>query len=117
AVYHAQANPASLLDNPTINRNIPVDVYIGLSGMLSDIDINFELEYPNLSSVVKSELEYRISDRKNTELQALSLITQNSFYNETGVGSTTHPENILLERATGIFNDILSSDDDIFKVG
>ncbi len=117
AVYRAEANPASLLENPTINRNIPIEVYIDLSGLLSNIDVNFELEYPNLSSVVKSELQYRISDRKNTELQALSLITQNSFYNETGPGNTAHPENILLERATGIFNDILSSDDDVFQVG
>lgn len=117
AVYRAEANPASLLENPTINRNIPIDVYIELSGLLSNVDVGFDLAYPNLSSVVKSELQYRISDRKNTELQALSLITQNSFYNETGPGSTAHPENILLERATGIFNDILSSDDDIFQVG
>src|SRR5699024_3092138 len=88
-----------------------------LTGPLSNVEVNFELEYPNLSSVVKSELQYRISDRKTTELQALSLITQNSFYDETGPGRAAHPENILFERATGIFNDILASEDDVFQVG
>lgn len=117
ALYQTEANPASLLENPTINRTIPINVYVGLSGLLTDVDINFELEYPNLSSVVKSELEYRISDRKDTEIQALSLITQRSFYNEMGGGRTTHPENLLYERAAGLFNDIFSSADDKFKVG
>src|SRR5699024_8136071 len=82
ALYKTQANPASLLENPTINRSIPVNVYVDLNGLLSNVDIDFELEYPNLSSVVKSELEYRISERDNTEIQALSLITQGSFYSE-----------------------------------
>ncbi len=117
ALYQTQANPASLLENPTINRSIPVNVYIDLSGLLTNVDITFELEYPNLSSMVKSELEYRISDRKNTEIQALSLITQGSFYSTITPGRTAHPENLLYERAAGLFNDIFSGADDKFKVG
>src|SRR5699024_2345187 len=117
ALYQTEANPASLLENPTINRSIPVNVYVDLSGLLTNVDINFELEYPNLSSVVRSELEYRISDRQDTEIQALSLITQRSFYSEMGVGRTAHPENLLYERAAGLFNDIFSSEEDKFKVG
>lgn len=117
ALYQTEANPASLLENPTINRSIPVDVYVDLNGMLSDVDIEFELKYPTLSSVVKSELEYRISSRENTELQALSLITQRSFYSEIGPGKSAHPENLLFERAAGLFNDIFSDSEDKFKVG
>lgn len=116
ALYEAQANPASLLRNPTINRSIPVNVYIDLNGMLTSVDINFELDYPNLSSVVKSELEYRISDRKTTEIQALSLITQGSFYNP-GLGGNAHPENLLYERAANLFDDIFSGNQNKFEVG
>src|SRR5699024_4358524 len=117
ALYETQANPASILENPTVNRPIPVNVYIELSGLLADVDINFELEYPNLSSVVKSELEYKINDRESTELQAMSLIAQRSFYSEMETGRNTHPENLLYERAAGLFNDIFSGEEDIFKVG
>ncbi len=117
ALYQTQANPASILENPTINRPIPVNVYIELSGLLRDVNIDFDLEYPNLSSVVKSELEYKINDRESTELQAMSLIAQRSFYNEIGTGRSTHPENLLYERAAGLFNDIFSGEEDIFKVG
>ena len=116
ALYKVDANPAILLENPTINRNIPVEVYIDLNGELTETDLNFNLEYPNLSSVVKSELEYRISDRQNTEIQALSLITQGSFFSQYTVGQNA-PGNLLAERASGLFDDIFADDDGKFKVG
>lgn len=117
ALYQTEANPASILENPTVNRPIPVNVYVELTGPLNNVDIDFSLEYPNLSSVVKSELEYRINDRESIELQAMSLIAQRSFYSDLGTGRNTHPENLLYERAAGIFNDIFSGEEDIFKVG
>jgi len=117
AMYETSANPAILLENPTINRNIPVEVYINLNGELTETDLSFDIEYPNLSSVVKSELEYRISDRQSTELQALSLITQGSFYSQNAPGQNAAPGNLLLERASGLFDDIFSDDDGKFKVG
>lgn len=117
ALYKAEANPASILENSTVNRNIPIDVYVNLTGNLEDTDIDFELKYPNLSSMVKSELDYRINGRESTELQALSLITQNSFYNEFNSGQNAHPENLLFERASNVFNDLFSDEDDKFNVG
>lgn len=117
AMYQTEANPATLLENPTVNRSIPVNIYIVLTGLMSNVDVNFELEYPNLSSVVKSELEYRLSDRSTTELQALSLIAQGAFYSEMDPSGNTHPENLLYERAAGLFNDIFSDAEDKFKVG
>jgi len=116
ALYRADANPAILLENPTINRNIPVEVYINLNGELTETDLTFELEYPNLSSVVKSELQYRISDRQNTEIQALSLITQGSFFSQYNIGQNA-PGNLIAERASGLFDDIFADDDGKFKVG
>ncbi|MDT0294362.1 translocation/assembly module TamB domain-containing protein [Mesonia ostreae] len=117
AMYETSANPAILLENPTINRNIPVEVFINLEGELTEADLSFDIEYPNLSSVVKSELEYRISDRQSTELQALSLITQGSFYSQNAPGQNAAPGNLLIERASGLFDDIFSDEDGKFKVG
>nr|WP_255554017.1 translocation/assembly module TamB [Mesonia aestuariivivens] len=116
ALYKTEANPAILLENPIINRNIPVEVYIDLNGELTETDLTFNLEYPNLSSVVKSELEYRISDRQSTEIQALSLITQGSFYSQYTVGQNA-PGNLIAERASGLFDDIFADDDGKFKIG
>ncbi len=119
AVYEAQANPAIILDNPGISRRIPVDVVINLEGGLLQPDISFDLEYPNVASAVRSELEYKIETGTNTEIQAFSLITLGQFYTENVlVGS---PGSLwagnLFESASGFFNNLLSDESGTFQVG
>ncbi|MFO7744772.1 MAG: translocation/assembly module TamB domain-containing protein [Psychroflexus sp.] len=116
AKYMTEANPAILLENPSVNREIPVEVLINLTGQIIQPDIEFSLNYPNLSSVVKSELEYRVQGRENTELQALSLVTQGTFYSQAGLGQNAITGN-LIERASGIVDDIISKEDNKFKLG
>lgn len=116
AKYITEANPAVLLENPTINREIPVEVIISLGGQIIQPDIDFSLNYPNLSSVVKSELDYRVQGRENTELQALSLVTQGTFYSQAGLGQNAITGN-LIERASGLVDDIISEEDNKFKLG
>jgi len=117
AKYTTNANPAVLLDNPSINREIPIDVIISLSGELMQPDIGFDLQYPNLSSVVESELNYRIQGRENIERQALSLVVQGTFYNNEGVGMNAIGSNLLAERATSILDQILKDDEGKFNIG
>ncbi|MGB2088203.1 MAG: translocation/assembly module TamB domain-containing protein, partial [Psychroflexus salarius] len=100
----------------SINREIPVEVLINLNGQLIQPEIAFELNYPNLSSVVKSELEYRIQGTENLEYQALSLITQGTFYSQQMLGQNALTGN-LIESASGIFDKIISNDDNKFKLG
>ncbi len=116
AKYTTSANPAAILENPSINREIPVEVLINLNGQLIQPEIAFELNYPNLSSVVKSELEYRIQGTENMEYQALSLITQGTFYSQQMLGQNALTGN-LIESASGIFDKIISNDDNKFKLG
>jgi len=116
AVYSLNANPAVLLENPSVNRKIPVDVVINLQGEIAQPDIGFEIEFPSASSTVKSELQYRIDDRATTELQALFLVTQGTFYSEFGLrGAAIY--GTLAERASSIVNDIFADDDGKFQVG
>jgi len=116
AVYEVNANPAVLLENPSINRKIPVEVVIILQGQIAQPDITFNVEFPNASSVVRSELEYRISDRASRELQALFLVTQGSFYSEFAIGQNAITGN-LVERASSLVNDIFADEDGKFQVG
>ncbi|MDR5590319.1 translocation/assembly module TamB domain-containing protein [Christiangramia sp. SM2212] len=116
AVYSLNANPAVLLENPSVNRKIPVDVVINLQGDIEQPDIGFEIDFPSASSTVKSELQYRIDDRATTELQALFLVTQGTFYSEFGLrGAAIY--GTLAERASSIVNDIFADDDGKFQVG
>ncbi len=116
AVYKTEANPAILLESASINREIPVEVVVDLRGQLIQPDINFNIEFPNLSSVVKSELDYRLSDQSNMELQALSLVSSGQFYNGSlNTGAITG--GLVAERASSLFNGIFSDEDDKFQVG
>jgi len=116
AVYEVNANPAILLENPSINRKIPVDVIILLQGQIAQPEITFEVEFPNVSSVVRSELEYRMNDRASRELQALFLVTQGMFYSEFAIGQNAIT-GTLVERASSLVNDIFADEDGKFQVG
>ena len=116
AKYSTEANPSVVLENTNVNREIPVDVLINLRGQLMQPNIEFELNYPNLSSVVKSELDYRIQGEENRELQALSLVTQGNFYSLQGLGQNAIAGN-LIERASGIVDNILATESEKIKLG
>lgn len=117
AVYKTQANPSVLLENPSINRKIPVNVIINLDGELEHPDFTFDFKFPTTTSIVTSELEYRLEDRATRELQAFSLVTQGSFYSQNALDTQSVVAGNLIETASGIFNDILSDDDGKFTVG
>ncbi len=116
AIYATEANPAVLLENATLNRKIPVNVVVDLKGELVKPNLNFNIEFPNLSSVVKSELEYQLEDQATKELQALSLVTQGQFYSDVTVGQNAITGN-LVERASSLVNGIFSGEDDKFQIG
>ena len=117
AVYKTEANPAILLENASINRKIPVEVVVDLQGELIQPNLNFNIEFPNLSSVVKSELDYKLSDQSNRELQALSLVSQGQFYSDETLNPNTITGGLVAERASSLFNNLLSDDEDKFQVG
>jgi len=116
AIYALNANPAVLLENPSINRKIPVEVIINLQGEIQQPDITFDIAFPSASSVVRSELEYRMDDRASKELQALFLVTQGAFYSEFGLRQNAIT-GTLAERASSIVNDIFAGEDGKFQVG
>ncbi|CAN5292939.1 translocation/assembly module TamB domain-containing protein [soil metagenome] len=116
AIYTIDANPAILLENPSVNRKIPVEVVIQLQGQLAQPDLTFDVQFPNASSAVRSELEYRMNDRATRELHALFLVTQGSFYTDFAIGQNAW-SGTLVERASSIVNDIFADEDGKFQVG
>lgn len=114
AIYKTEANPSILLDNP-INRSIPVNVEINLTGQLEQPTPDFTLDFPNASSTVKSELEYRLETRESRENQALFLLATGSFASEISLGQQAY--GTIADRVNSLFNGLLSSDDDKLKLG
>lgn len=118
AVYNLQANPDVLLDTPTYNKKIPVEVGIKLTGDLMKPDPLFNISFPTTQGVANSELtDFLLNDDDKRRLQALSLLSQGRFVNEVNINQSVLTGN-LIETATGIVNDALSGDgDDKLRIG
>ncbi len=120
AIYEAHANPAVILDNPGISRRIPVDVVINLEGELVQPDISFDLEYPNVASAVRSELEYKIETSGNSEAQAFSLLALGQFYTPDvfgGNASSAIIGGVFQSASSGLFSSLVGDDGGVFEVG
>jgi len=119
AVYEVPggANPALLLDNPNFNKSIPTEVLIRLQGnLLKPDDPIFEIDFPNTSGTVASEINYRLADPQRSQLQAISLLSQGIFINEVSV-SMQGITNNLYQKASDIISDLIGEENDKLKVG
>lgn len=114
------ANPAPLIQNTSFNRKIPTYVDIQIQGELSNLETpKFEIIFPNTSGSIKSELDYYLNDYEKKQTQAISLISQGYFINSSSsslVSAQTITNN-LFQRASGIIDDLLASDDDKMNLG
>ena len=119
AVYNVPggANPALLLDNPNFNKSIPTEVLIRLQGnLLKPDDPVFEIDFPNTSGTLTSEINYRLADPQRSQLQAISLLSQGIFINEVSV-SMQGITNNLYQKASDIVSNLIGEENDKLKVG
>ncbi|RAJ16199.1 uncharacterized protein DUF490 [Olleya aquimaris] len=113
AKYVTRANPSPLLDN-SINRSIPVELTLELSDRLERPEINYEFNFPNTSSTIRSEIDYRLDSKEEKESQALFLIATGAF--SSGLNDINFT-GTLTERLNGLVNNLLSSGDGKFNIG
>ncbi len=117
AVYSLNANPAPLLDNAGYTRRIPTDVVVKLTDELERPTIDFNIEFPGTSSIVKSELEYRLQDPTVEERNAFFLLAQGTFVNdESGINQQAVTGN-LIQTASGLINQVLGGGNDKLNLG
>ncbi|WP_257022738.1 translocation/assembly module TamB domain-containing protein [Winogradskyella forsetii] len=113
AIYAADANPSVLLDNP-INQSIDVEVEIHLTGKLEQPDPEFNFRFPNVSSTIKSELDYRLSSKDERDNQALMFLATGGFSSSLGGVNFT---GTISERLTGIVNNLFGTNNGNLDVG
>lgn len=116
AIYKTSANPAVLLDNSSFNTKVPVEVVIGLRGDLTNPEPDFNIEFPTVSNVLKSEIQYKLNDKDVRQTQALYLLSSGGFLSPEGVSQSDFSGS-LFETASSILGGIIQSDDEKFKVG
>lgn len=115
AVYKTQTNPSLILESSEINRKVDTKVTIALQGNLSAPEIDFLIDFPNVSSSIKSEIEYRLADKDTRETQAMALLATGSFVTATNASNAVYGS--LFERASSLFDDLFSDDEGKFQVG
>lgn len=116
ALYNTEANPSVLLDNPSINRKIPVEVYVDLKGQLEQPELNFKIEFPRVSSTLKSELQFKLQTEEQRQNQALFLLASNSFVNDNYAGTNAFAGTVA-DRVSGLVNSLFADQDGKFRVG
>lgn len=117
AVYKVPggANPSVLIDNPSFNKKIDTEVLIGVRGSLTNPEPEFNINFPNVSSSLKSEIQYKLDDKDARQTQALALLSTNTFLSPEGM-SQSQPSNLLFEKAGSLFREIFSGDNDKISI-
>ncbi len=115
AVYKTTANPALLLENSSLNKKVPVELIIGVRGDLASPEPDFNFEFPTISSVLKSEIQYKLNDKDVRQTQALYLLSAGGFLSSEGVTQSDFSRSIF-ETATGLLGGIIKTNNDKFKV-
>ena len=114
------ANPAILIQNTSFNRKIPTNIDVNLTGNLIEMNTpNFNINFPNTSGPIKSEIEYYLVDEEKKQKQAISLLYQNTFIDEISLSSVSSQAitNNLFQKASGIIDDIFTNSEDKMSVG
>lgn len=115
AVYKTTANPSVLLESASINRKVDTNVSILLNGNLSNPQPDFNINFPNVSSVLKSEIEYKLQDKDTRQTQAFALLSTGSFVTAETAGNAAYGP--LFERANSIINDLFADEDSKLQFG
>ena len=117
AAYYLNANPAPLLDNAGYTRRIPTEVVVRLTEQLDRPTIAFDIDFPGTSSIVKSELQYRLQDPTVEERNAFFLLAQGTFVSDgSGINQQAVTGN-LIQTASGLLNQVLGGTNDKVDFG
>ncbi len=115
AIYKTSANPSVLLENSSFNKKVDVNVVIGLRGDLTSPEPDFNFEFPTVSNVLKSGIEYKLNDKDVRQTQALYLLSTGSFLSPEGVNNSALSSNAF-ETATNLLTGMIHSTDEKFQV-
>ncbi len=80
ATYRTKASLSTLIsDDESVSNKRNVDCGIGITGRLSNPELAFSIDIPDLNPMIKSRVESALSTDDKVQKQFLSLILSNSF--------------------------------------
>lgn len=115
ATYKTFANPAVLVESASFNRKVDTNVAILLNGNLSNPQPDFNIDFPTVSSVLRSELDYKLQDKDTRQTQAFALLATGSFVTAESTGNAAYGS--LIEGASSIINGLFADADSNLQLG
>ena len=115
ATYKTMANPAVLVESSSLNRKVDTNVTILLNGNLSNPQPDFNIDFPTVSSVLKSEIDYKLQDKDTRQTQAFALMATGTFVTAESTGNAAYGS--LIEGASSIINGLFADDDSNLQLG
>lgn len=105
-----KANPGVLLNSSTINQKTDVEVVIDIKGNISSPEPDFTINFPKVSSVVRSEIETILSDKDTRQKQAFNLLAYGGFLSKEGLNQS-QITNVFYEKAGALFSQLFQEED------
>ncbi len=121
AINKVRANPSVLLENIQSTRDIDINLITNITGNLYEPQMKFDIKMPKASSLVQSELAYKINDENKKMTQFFSLLSLGTFANVEEFDFANSGNSLLLgtlsERISSVISNFLRDDDDLIQVG
>ncbi|MCF6297818.1 MAG: translocation/assembly module TamB [Flavobacteriaceae bacterium] len=120
AINNTKANPSILLNEVSSSRKIDVELITLISGTLSAANFEFDINIPNASSLVSSELEFKLNNDDEKLTQFFSLLATGSFINldqRNAAFGNAAISGTIAQKASNILNQILKTNNDFFEIG
>jgi len=121
AVNRTKANPSVLLDEINSSRKIDVELITRINGSLSDAQFTFDINIPNASSMVSSELDFILKNDDDKLAQFFSLLATGSFMRidrgNTEFNSSAAITGTIAQNASKILTEVLKSSNEDIEIG
>ena len=117
ANYITNANPSVLLQNPSFNRKVNTELVIGVRGTILNPELDFNFQFPTLSSVFNSEIQAQLNNKEIRETQAIYVLATGSFITVDSGLSQSALSNNLYESLGGVLDNLFQDEDSKFNVG
>lgn len=115
AVYETTANPAVLINNSSLNKKVPVEVTIDLKGTINNPEPDFIINFPTVTSTLKSEIQTVLDDPSTRQTQALALLSTGSFITAENASNAAYGS--LYETAGSMLSQLFGNKDDKLQFG
>lgn len=121
AIHSVRANPSILLENLNTTRDIDVDLITKITGNLYEPKMKFDIKLPNASSIIQSELAFKINNEDKKMVQFFSLIGFGTFMNPDNIDFANSGNALLFgtisEKITNVISNLINNEGDLIKVG